>query len=114
MVPGEGFIPHRWDSYSELMGLYLLGIGAPGQALPAETWHAWRREPRAQHDGRTFIQCGPLFTHQYAHGWFDFRNQRDAYADLLAESQWTPRSRSAPGQRCRRRVSRIGQKRCGA
>jgi hypothetical protein len=84
--PESGFIPHRWDSYSELMGLYLLGIGAPSGALPAETWHAWRREPRAHHDGRTFIQCGPLFTHQYAHGWFDFRDQRDAYADYWQNS----------------------------
>jgi hypothetical protein len=85
-LPESGFIPHRWDSYSELMGLYLLGIGAPARALPADTWHAWRREPRAHHDGRTFIQCGPLFTHQYAHGWFDFRHQRDAYADYWQNS----------------------------
>jgi hypothetical protein len=84
--PMSGFIPHRWDSYSELMGLYLLGIGARVHALPAETWHAWRREPLAHHNGRTFIQCGPLFTHQYAHGWFDFRNRRDAYADYWQNS----------------------------
>jgi hypothetical protein len=101
--PETGFIPHRWDSYSELMGLYLLGIGAPARALPADSWHAWRREPRAFHDGRTFIQCGPLFTHQYAHGWFDFRGRHDAYADYwqnsidatLAQRDWaalqTPR-----------------------
>jgi hypothetical protein len=84
--PQSGFIPHRWDSYSELMGLYLLGIGAPTQPLSASAWHAWRREPRAHHNGRTFIQCGPLFTHQYAHGWFDFRGQRDAYADYWENS----------------------------
>jgi hypothetical protein len=95
--PETGFIPHRWDSYSELMGLYLLGIGAPNGALPANAWHAWRREPRAYHDGRAFIQCGPLFTHQYAHGWFDFRGRRDAYADYwqnsvdatLAQREWS-------------------------
>src|SRR4029079_14905404 len=64
--PESGFIPHRWDSYSELMGMYLLGIGAPNRALPAASWGAWRREPRVTVEGRTFIQCGPLFTHQYA------------------------------------------------
>ena len=97
--PESGFIPNRWDSYSELMGLYLLGIGAPVQPLPAASWHAWSRASRARHEGRTFIQCGPLFTHQYAHGWFDFRGRRDAYADYwqnsidatLAQRAWSAR-----------------------
>lgn len=85
-LPESGFIPHRWDSYSELMGLYLLGIGARRHALPADAWHAWRRGPLATHAGRTFIQCGPLFTHQFAHGWFDFRGVRDSHADYWQNS----------------------------
>lgn len=85
-LPESGFIPYRWDSYSELMGMYLLGIGAEKNALPAEAWHAWRRGPLATHAGRTFIQCGPLFTHQFAHGWFDFRGVRDAHADYWQNS----------------------------
>jgi hypothetical protein len=84
--PERGFIPHRWDNYSELMGLYLLGIGAKAQPLPAEAWEAWRREPRVTRGERSFIQCGPLFTHQYAHGWFDFREQHDAHADYWRNS----------------------------
>jgi hypothetical protein len=40
--PEAGFIPNRWDSYAEMLGLYLLGIGAPGpEALPAATWQSW-------------------------------------------------------------------------
>ncbi len=84
--PETGFIPHRWDSYSEMMGMYLLGIGAPGNPLPAESWHAWSRRSTASHEGREFIQCGPLFTHQYSHGWFDFRGRRDDYADYWQNS----------------------------
>jgi len=97
--PETGFIPHRWDAYAEMMGLYLLGLGAPdpARALPASAWHAWKREPRITRGGRTFIQCGPLFTHQYAHAWFDFRGRRDAYADYwrnsvdatLAQREWS-------------------------
>ena len=95
--PESGFIPHRWDSYAELLGLYLLGIGAPSGALPAAAWQAWRREPRVNHAGRTFIQCGPLFTHQYAHAWFDFRGRRDGPVDYwqnsvdatLAQREWS-------------------------
>lgn len=96
-LPETGFIPHRWDSYSELMGLYLLAIGAPRNALAPAAWHAWRRDVVAWHDGRPFLQCGPLFTHQFAHAWFDFRGVRDAYADYwqnstdatLAQREWS-------------------------
>jgi hypothetical protein len=82
------------------MGLYLLGIGAPHRPLPAETWDAWRR-PRAEYAGHNFIQGGPLFTHQYAQAWFDFRDRRDAYADYwqnsvdatLAQRAWFAKQR---------------------
>jgi hypothetical protein len=98
--PETGFLQHRWDSYSELMGLYLLGIGAQHRPLPAESWNAWRR-PRAEYGGRSFIQGGPLFTHQYAQAWFDFRGRRDAYADYwqnsvdatLAQRAWFAKQR---------------------
>lgn len=84
--PESGFIEHRWGYYSELLGLYLLGIGAPRRPLPPESWHAWKREPRVSFGERTFIHCGPLFTHQYSHAWFDFRGRRDAYADYWQNS----------------------------
>ncbi len=84
--PESGFIRYRWDRYSELMGMYLLGIGAPQRALPAASWNAWRREPRVEFAGRSFIQCGPLFTHQYAQAWFDFRGRHDAFADYWQNS----------------------------
>ncbi len=84
--PEDGFIRHRWDSYAEMMGLYLLGIGAPADPLPPATWRAWRRGPWVEREGRRFIQCGPLFAHQYAHGWFDFRGRRDAGVDYWRNS----------------------------
>lgn len=94
--PETGFLPYRWDSYSEMLGLYLLGIGAPEKALHAATWHSWRRGPVVSYAGRTFINCPPLFTHQYTHAWFDFRDRRDAYVNYwnnsvdatLAQRQW--------------------------
>jgi len=95
-TPERGFLSARWDSYSELMGLYLLGLGAPNHPLPDNAWHAWSRH-RETVAGHTFIHCGPLFTHQYSHAWFDFRGQRDAYADYwqnsveatLAQRSWS-------------------------
>jgi hypothetical protein len=85
-LPETGFIPYRWDSYSELMGMYLLGIGASKQPLPPESWEAWRRGPRAQYDGQTYLRGGPLFTHQYSHAWFDFCDVHDAFADYWQNS----------------------------
>jgi hypothetical protein len=95
--PETGFLKNRWDSYSELLGLYLLGIGAPSEALPAKTWNAWKRSPVVTYGARTFIQCAPLFTHQYSHAWFDFRGRSDGQADYwqnsvdatLAQREWS-------------------------
>jgi len=95
--PESGFIAHRWDSYAEQMGLYLLGLGAPSRALPVSAWEAWQRGPRVAQGGQTFIGAGPLFTHQYAHAWFDFRGQHDRHADYwqnsvdatLAQREWS-------------------------
>ena len=101
--PETGFISHRWDSYAELLGLYLLGIGASTGALPETTWQAWTRDPRVPFAGRTFIQCGPLFTHQYAHAWFEFRGRRDGQAidywqnsvdATLAQREWSAAQQS--------------------
>lgn len=96
-VPETGFLPSRWDSYAEMMGLYLLGIGARNHPLPVATWRAWRRAPVVHYGGRTYLDCGPLFTHQYAQAWFDFRGLRDDYANYwknsvaatLAQRDWS-------------------------
>ncbi len=85
-TPEGGFLGMRWDGYSEHMILYLLGLGSPTHPLPAETWRMWKREPVITYGGRTYLQCQPLFTHQYSHAWVDFRDQRDAFADYWRNS----------------------------
>ena len=77
--PESGFLPNRWDSYCELMILYLLAIGSPAHPIPAEAWYAWRR-PRLTYGGYSFIYDGPLFVHQYSHAWIDFRHHRERQA----------------------------------
>jgi hypothetical protein len=85
-TPESGFITTRWDHYCELMMLYLLGMGSPTYPLPPATWSAWTR-PSYTYQGITYISAGdPLFTHQYSHAWFDFRNKHDAYADYYQNS----------------------------
>ncbi|MGH8065038.1 MAG: glucoamylase family protein [Candidatus Entotheonellia bacterium] len=84
--PESGFLRSRWDHYCELMMIYLLAYGSPSHPLDPKTWEAWTR-PTYTYDGITYISAGaPLFTHQYSHAWYDFRNKRDAYADYYDNS----------------------------
>lgn len=85
-MPESGFLSGRWDHYSELMMIYLLGIGSPTNAVSADTWTAWSRPP-VTFQGLTYISGNdPLFTHQFSQAWFDFRNKKDAYANYFDNS----------------------------
>jgi hypothetical protein len=85
-TPQNGMIKSRWDSYCELMMLYLLAIGSPTNPIPASSWRAWTR-PVLEYQGLSFITANaPLFTHQFSHAWIDFRNKRDAFANYFTNS----------------------------
>ena len=74
------------DFYSELMMMYLLGLGSASHPLADETWSAWKRLT-FEYDGLRYIgSFAPLFVHQYSQAWFDFRNKRDQYADYFQNS----------------------------
>lgn len=84
--PETGFLQYRWDDYSEMMMMYLLGLGSTSYLLPAETWDAWKRQ-LFEYDGVRYISSfAPLFVHQYSQAWFDFRNKHDKYADYFQNS----------------------------
>jgi hypothetical protein len=85
-APEIGFLPYRWQAYSELMMMYLLGLGSLKYPLRPETWTAWKRTT-FEYDGLRYIgSFAPLFVHQYSQAWFDFRGQRDRYADYFQNS----------------------------
>jgi hypothetical protein len=85
-TPEIGFLPYRWDYYSELMMMYLLGLGSSSHPLHQETWNAWKRLT-FEYDGLRYIgSFAPLFVHQYSQAWFDFRGKRDKYADYFQNS----------------------------
>jgi len=86
--PESGFIQARWAQFSEGPPLiYLLAMGSPSHPLSPRAWHAWRRGPVTTYAGLTFMQCPPLFTHQYPQAWFDLRGLRDDYANYFCNSQ---------------------------
>lgn len=86
-TPENGFLPYRWDYYSELMMMYLLGLGSTTYPLSVEVWNAWKRTT-FEYDGLRYIgSFAPLFVHQYSQAWFDFRGKRDKYADYFENSR---------------------------
>ncbi len=85
-TPESGFLPYKWDDYSELMMIYLLGMGATLHPLRPEAWEAWKRI-RFEYEGLRYIgSFAPLFVHQYSQAWFDFRGKRDRYANYFQNS----------------------------
>lgn len=85
-TPKLGFLPYRWDNYSELMMIYLLGLGSPTYPLPPQAWDAWKRTV-FDYEGLRYIgSFAPLFVNQYSQAWFDFRQKRDRYADYFQNS----------------------------
>ncbi len=75
-TPEREFLKERWDWYSELMILYLLGLGSPTHPIPAKSWEAWQR-PTGEYAGHRCIEGGPLFMHQYTHAYVDFKGRKD-------------------------------------
>lgn len=77
--PESGFLPSRWDTFSEDLILYLLATGSPTHPISPRSWYAIKRE-RLTYAGYTYVTTRgvPLFMHQYSHAWIDFRGRREA------------------------------------
>jgi hypothetical protein len=86
--PERGMYEGHWGAYSECPVLIsLIGMGSATHPLPAKSWTAWKREPVITYAGLTFIQCPPLFTHQFPQCWFDLRGLRDDTANYFKNAQ---------------------------
>lgn len=82
--PETGFLKPRWDTYSEDTILYLLAIGSPTHPISPASWYALWRD-RYRYEGHAyFTTIGvPLFMHQYAHAWINYRNWRETKGDRI-------------------------------
>jgi hypothetical protein len=82
--PESGFLRSRWDTYSEDTILYVLAIGSPTHPISPASWYALWRD-RYRYEGHSyFTTIGvPLFMHQYAHAWIDYRNRRETRGDRI-------------------------------
>lgn len=79
-TPESGFLPYRWQGYSEALILYVLALASPAHPIPPESYkaqtrtYAWRKLY-----GQEFLYAGPLFIHQLSHMWIDFRGIQDEF-----------------------------------
>lgn len=78
--PETGFMRNRHQGYDEGLLLYILGLGSPTHPLPSDSYPAYCATYRLKkiYD-RELLCSGPLFTHQVAHLWIDFRGIRDEF-----------------------------------
>jgi hypothetical protein len=76
-TPEKGFIRYRWDTYSEHMILYVLGIGSLTHPISSDAWSAWKLPP-VDAGSYKYVGGGPLFIHQYSQAWIDLRDRGPA------------------------------------
>ncbi|MCL2016674.1 MAG: hypothetical protein FWG68_10565 [Defluviitaleaceae bacterium] len=73
---GGGF--GAWDMYAEQLMQYILGVAHPKYPVPAKIYNGFRRD-LGEYGGHSFYNspAGSLFTHQFSHAWYDFKNTVD-------------------------------------
>lgn len=78
--PECGFLHYGWDGYNESLILYALACGSPSHPITNESYKSWTATYQWENIyGQDFLYAGPLFVHQFSHGWIDFRNIRDRF-----------------------------------
>ena len=98
--PPGSFIANNWVGYNEAMILYLLGLGAATNPLPASAWNRWTSGYTwATNYGQAYVPFAPLFGHQYSHGWVDFRHVADAYMNSHDSTYFQNSRRATLAQR---------------
>lgn len=76
--PESGFLPYRWQGYSEAFFLYCLALGSKTHPLEPSAWDSWQVSSGTL-EGQHPVYGGPnpLFMAQMASGFLDMRNLRD-------------------------------------
>jgi len=79
-----GYTPERggwgqWDHYAEQLMQYVLGVASPTFPVPASIYEGFDRSLGSYKEFEfRNSPAGQIFTHQFSHAWFDFRDYVDA------------------------------------
>jgi hypothetical protein len=89
----------NWVGYNEGMIIYLLGLGAATNPLPASSWNTWTSGYTWNTlYGQTYVTFPPMFGYQYSHCWIDFRHVADAYMNSHNSTYFENSRRAALSQ----------------
>lgn len=83
---GGFFCTHWWDAYSETVFVDLLAIASPTFPVSVDAWRNMHH-PWVYAHGYNYINCPPLFTHQYQSLYYDFRNRTMYGLDFFLNTQ---------------------------
>ena len=79
-TPEKGFLRYDWRGYNEALLLYILALGSPTYPVSSAAYEAWLVSYKWKSIyGHELLYAGPLFIHQMAHSWIDFRGITDSY-----------------------------------
>lgn len=79
-TPEKGFLRYDWRGYNEALLLYILALGSPTYSVSASAYDGWLASYKWKSIyGYELLYAGPLFIHQMAHAWIDFRGIADTY-----------------------------------
>ncbi len=77
-LKNEGF-SGRWSAYAEQLMIYILAIASPTFNVDKDVYDYFDK-PKADYGNIkniVYSHCGSLFTYQYSHAFFDFKNKKD-------------------------------------
>lgn len=79
-TPEKGFLRYDWRGYNEALLLYILALGSPSHPVSSAAYDAWLTSYKWKSlYGHQLLYAGPLFIHQMAHAFIDFRGIADGY-----------------------------------
>ncbi|MBN2068029.1 MAG: hypothetical protein JW739_00155 [Opitutales bacterium] len=97
--PEQGFLDADYKGYDEAMFLYILALGSPTYPVAEAAWSDFLKTNRWERFyGQDHIVFAPLFGHQYAQSWIDFRGIQDAYVKELGIDYFENSRRAAYAQ----------------
>lgn len=79
-TPEKGFLRYDWRGYNEALLLYILALGSPTHPVASAAYDGWLTSYKWKSlYGHNLLYAGPLFIHQMAHAFIDFRGIADSY-----------------------------------
>lgn len=79
-TPEKGFLRYDWRGYNEALLLYVLALGSPSHSVSSAAYEGWLTSYKWKSlYGHQLLYAGPLFIHQMAHAFIDFRGIADRY-----------------------------------